>query len=109
MYLIADSEEELKRRMFFELENLIENLHVSNKINLIEYTIARDILWDCTFNHDSISIENNIAQDFIDNPDEFVLNLHVGCSNFRKEFPDIDPFNADNINEISADFRDCAY
>ena len=109
MYIELMEKEKLQQRMFYELENLIENLHYNNQINLVEYTIARDILWDCTENHHCISLENNIAQDFIDNPEKFVSNLHNGYANFKSDYPDVDDWTHDEINDISADYRCCAY
>lgn len=99
----------LQSEMYTKLEKLIDGLQERGLINIPEHVIARDILWDTTLNHETITQENNIAQYFIDNVDKFITDLHRGYKEMKQDYPDVDGLSREDINEFSANYRDCAY
>ena len=107
--LEEDKRAALQNQMWLELEAVIEKLKEKEKINLVEYVIARDVLWDCTLGHEYICESDNIAQDFIYYPNMFAERLHNGYLQMKKNHPDIDTWDFDKINEISANYLECAY
>lgn len=100
---------ELQNKMWEKLERTIEKLWAGKKINLVQYTIARDVLYDCTVDNSEITEDNNIAQELIDNQEKFMKDLYAGYLDMKEQFHDIDNWSSDEINEYSADFRDYVY
>lgn len=100
---------ELQGAMWDKLEPVIERLYNDGKINKVQYTIARDVLYDCTESHSQISYDNNIAQDFIDDEQEFMDSLWQGYLDMKKEYPNIDSWSREEINEHSHNYIDCVY
>lgn len=103
---IAEGEtiDELRGRMWDELEDLIDELGSDGEIDLIDYKIARDVLWDCTENHEEISHENNVAQDFINYREAFVKALHTASEALLKEYPDAGIWDGDDLDGVSIEF-----
>lgn len=99
----------LQGEMWDKLEPVIEKLREENKINLVQYAIARDVLYDCTELHEDITPDNNIAQEFVNDPESFANKLMNGYNAMKEEFPDIDNWSYDEINDYSADYKDFAY
>lgn len=107
---ITDKERlELQTKMWDKLEALIDRLFAEKRINLVEYTIARDVLYDTTELHEEIDYDNNIAQDFIDDEEMFISGLHAGYLAMKEKYPDVDTWSADDITDCSTDFRDYCY
>lgn len=104
-----DERNELQGEMFEKLEKFIDGLKKKKLINVAEYTIARDILFDCTENHSEISYITNIANEFIQDEKEFIKSLNVGYQDMKKDYPEVDSMTETEINEFSAEYRDCAY
>lgn len=109
MKISIKEQQALQAKMYDELEKKIESLKDKNRINGIEYTIARDVLWDCTENNHLLTFENNIAEDFINDLDNFINKLKQAYLEMKKDFPDIDCWNLTSVNEYSHDYLDYVY
>ncbi|MBO1087144.1 hypothetical protein [Enterococcus mundtii] len=104
-----DPKKLLQEEMQIKLEAFIESLRTADKINLVEYSIARDVLHDCTENHSTLSSENNIAQEFIEDEKNFIKMLNIGYQDMKDEYPDVDEWNYEEINEHSHEYKECVY
>ncbi|MGG5373489.1 hypothetical protein [Enterococcus sp. AZ196] len=99
---------ELQAKMFDRLQDFIDQLYKDGEIDKVEYTIARDVLFDTTENHQDIC-DNNVAESFIECKDAFIQGLKAGHEDMRNDFPGIDSWDTSDINSYSHEYRDCVY
>lgn len=98
--------EELQERMKKELSQVIEQLNSEGKLDRISYVIAQDVLFELTENHSEISEDNNIAMEFVEEPNFLVSQLQVAVNAMREAHSDIDSWTTDKINEVSAEYAE---
>ena len=100
---------ELQNDMWGKMDAYIEKLNEQGKMNFVEYIIARDVLEDVTVNHYQIDYDNNIAEELLENEDLFLKGLSNAYKAFKRDYPDLDTWDSDGVNDMSMEYIGYAY
>lgn len=99
---IEDSiEKSLAEKMSEKYGDVVDKLKKEGRINAIEHTIAKDLVWDMSENHSTISIENNPIEEYFEDEDAFVVRLHEAYEEIKLEYPDLEGMDEYLINDHS--------
>lgn len=99
----------LQERMYNEGYEVVYNLYDTGLINQYEQMIALDFVWQLSENHSTISEENNLLEEYLDDLDMFVKELKNAYQEFLKGYDSVEKFEektGSHFSDISMEYAE---
>lgn len=99
----------LQDRMYKNGNEVVYSLYDKGLINEYEQMIALDFVWQLSENNSTISEENNLLEEYLDDLDMFVKEVKNAYQEFLKEYDSIEEFQAktgSHFSDISMEYAE---
>ena len=99
----------LQERMHSRGSEVVYSLCDKGLINQYEQMIALDFVWQLSENHSTISEENNLLEEYLDDLDMFVKEVKNAYQEFLKEYNSVEEFGEktrSHFSDISMEYAE---